>query len=258
MELVSRTATLRSQFQVQFQQWGLLWRFWLRIWLQIGHSRARRNVLRAPGLMATGVSELRYDPLELSQDGLSLSERHRYIEFVETSFQRRPRELYTFRTGDLFTDARKNPLVGIEELLEEFFTRTEANELEFLAGFAGEANQSFCQLRDAHRLPHVEHENVAVPADSEGLQYQAHRLRNGHEKAGDFGVSDGDGPVLANLLLKDRNHAAVRSEDIAEPHRDTAHSLQRPSGENQFSHPLGAAHDVGRVHGLVGGNHQEG
>ncbi len=169
MELVSRTATRRSQFQFQFQRWGRLrvrrpgqigrrrhihqhGRFWLHIWLQIGHTRARRNVLRAPGLIATGVSELRYDPLELGQDGLSLSERHRYIEFVETSFQRRPRELYTFRTGDLFTGARKNPLVGIEELLEEFFTRTEANELEFLAGFAGEANQSFCEIRDSHRF----------------------------------------------------------------------------------------------------------
>jgi hypothetical protein len=96
---------------------------------------------------------LRYDLPELGQDGGSLSERHGDIEFVKTTLQRRPGEPYTFRTGYLCTGAWQNPLVGIEELFEEFFARAEANELEFLAGFAGEANQSFRQFRDPNRFP---------------------------------------------------------------------------------------------------------
>jgi hypothetical protein len=145
------------------------WRFWLHILLHTGRTRARKDILRIPCPIATGVSELRYDPPELGQDGLSLSERHRNVEFVEAAFQRWPDQLCTLRTGYLFTGARENPLVGIEEFLEELFTRTEANELEFLAGFAGEANQSLGQVHNPYRLPHVEHENVAVPADGEGL-----------------------------------------------------------------------------------------
>jgi hypothetical protein len=50
--------------------------------------------------------------------------------------QRRPGELYTFRAGYLFTGAR---FIGIKEFFEEFFAGTEADELEFRAGFSGEA-----------------------------------------------------------------------------------------------------------------------
>src|ERR1700687_6263049 len=78
--------------------------------------------------------------------------------------QRRPGKLYTFRAGDLFTGARKDAIVGIEEFFEEFFARTEADELKFRAGFAGEANQSLRQVRDPNRLSHVKHEDVAVTA----------------------------------------------------------------------------------------------
>src|ERR1019366_4696382 len=75
---------------------------------------------------------------------------------------------------------------------------------------------------------------------------------------GHFRVSDGDGLVLTDLFLEERNHAAVRSEDIAEPDGHAAQPVAGPGWENQFSHPLGAAHDVSRVHRLVGRNHHEG
>ena len=71
-------------------------------------------------------------------------------------------------------------------------------------------------------------------------------------------MRDGDGLVLTNLFLEKRKHAAVRSEDIAEADRHAAHPFSRPGGENQFSHPLGAAHNVRRVHGFVGRNHYKG
>src|SRR5208283_4457450 len=118
--------------------------------------------------------------------------------------------------GDLLAGAGKNPLLRIEEFLEELFAGTEANELEFMARLAGETNQSFRQFHDSHRLSHVEYQDVSFAPDGEGLQHQAHRLRNGHEKAGDLRVGDGDGPVEADLFLKERNHAAVGAENVAE------------------------------------------
>jgi hypothetical protein len=78
--------------------------------------------------------------------------------------QRWPGELYTFRAGYCFTGARQDPFIGIKEFLEEFFAGTEADELEFRAGFSGEANQSLRQVRDPNRLSHVKHEDVAVTA----------------------------------------------------------------------------------------------
>ena len=108
--------------------------------------------------------------------------------------QRRPGELYTFRAGCLFTGS-PGPVHRVKDFFEEFFAGTEADELEFRAGFSGEANQSLRQVRDPNRLSHVKHEDVAVPADRKGLQHQADRFGNGHEKAGNLGVSDGDGLI---------------------------------------------------------------
>src|SRR6202795_3519382 len=106
-------------------------------------------------MTTAGVGELRHDLLESGQDGVSLAKRHSDIELVETTLQRRPGEPHTLRTGYLGAGAGQYPLVRIEELLEEFFARTEANELKFLAGFSGEASQSFRQVRDPNRFPHV-------------------------------------------------------------------------------------------------------
>src|ERR1700682_4338774 len=128
---------------------------------------------RRPRLIATGVGELRHDLLELGEDRGSLAEGHGDIELIKTVLQRRPGKLYTLRASYLFPGARQDSLVRIKEFFEEFFARTEANELEFRAGFSGEANQSFRQVRDPNRFSHVEHEDVAVPADGEGLQHQA-------------------------------------------------------------------------------------
>src|SRR4030081_2742999 len=116
-------------------------------------------------MTTTCVGELRHDLLESGHDRVSLAKRHGDIELVKTTLQRRPGEPHTFRAGYLGAGAGQYPLVRIEELFEEFFARTEANELEFLAGFAGEASQSFRQVRDPNRLPHVEHQDVAAPAD---------------------------------------------------------------------------------------------
>src|SRR5260370_16525159 len=93
--------------------------------------------------MDIGVGELRYDAFELSQDGGSLAERHSDIEFVQAALQRRPGEPYALCTGDLGAGAGQNPLVRIEELLEEFFASTQPHQLKFLAGFADAPTHRF-------------------------------------------------------------------------------------------------------------------
>src|SRR5258707_12156243 len=137
-------------------------------------------------MITTRVGELRHDLLESGQDGASLAKRHGDIELVKTTLQRRPGELYTLRTGYLGAGAGHYPLVRIEAFLEQFFARTEANELKFLAGFAGEASQIFREVRDPNRLPHVEHQEVAVSADRQGFQPPATDSGTCSEKAGEI------------------------------------------------------------------------
>src|SRR5271156_2371393 len=101
-------------------------------------ARAYWNLLRVPGRI-TVVGKLRYDLLDLGQDRSPLAERHGDIEFVQAALQRRPGEFHTFRTGDLCAGTGKDPFVGVEEFLEQFFARTEADKLELLCRLAGEA-----------------------------------------------------------------------------------------------------------------------
>ena len=96
---------------------------------------------------------MRHDLLELGKNRGSIAERHGDVELVEAALQRRPRELDTFGAGDLGTSARENSFVGVKEFLEKLFSRTEADELEFLTGFTGEVGQGSCQVRDPNRFP---------------------------------------------------------------------------------------------------------
>ena len=75
----------------------------------------------------------------------------------------------------------------------------------------------------------------------------------------------GDRSACAYLLLEDRNHTAVGAEDVAESCGDElgyALHLAFSDGLVQalaidFADSLAAAHDIGRVNGLVGGYHHE-
>src|SRR5580698_1092229 len=215
-------------------------------------------MFQVSGMLGTLVGELRNDLLKLSENWRSFPHRHGDVELVQTTLQRGPSEPDTFRTSYLGAGARQDTLVGIEELLEEFFSRTQADELEFLRRFARQTDQSFCQFGDPNRLSHIKHQDIAVPAYRERLQDQADRLGNSHEEAGYLRMGNREGLVLANLFLKERNYAAIRSQNISETDRDATQLLSGPSRQDQFSYPFGAAHDICRVDRLVRRNHHEG
>ena len=78
-------------------------------------------------------------------------------------------------------------------------------------------------------------------------------------------MGDCDWAAFFDLLLENRDYAAVGAENIAETcgHK-LGHALDTPLLDGliealavDFADSFAAAHHVGRVHGLVGGNHHK-
>ncbi len=110
-----------------------------------------------------------------------------------------------------------------------------------------------CQIGDQHGLTHVEDIDLAALAHLPGLQHELRRLRDRHEIALDLRVRDGDRAAARNLLAKARHHAPGRAQHVAEADDDqlgAVGGLQRLASE--LGQPLRRAHDVGRIHRLVG------
>ena len=98
-----------------------------------------------------------------------------------------------------------------------------------------------------------------------GLKHQFAGLGDEHEIAHDIGMGDGDGAAGLDLLFKDGNDAAVAAQDVAETGGDElglAFHLAVFLGlvealDIDFADTFAAAHHIGGIHGLVGGNHHE-
>ena len=107
------------------------------------------------------------------------------------------------------------------------------------------------EIDDAHRLAHVEHEDLAAASLQPRLQQQLRRFRQRHEVARDLRMRDGDRAAARDLLAKARDHAARAAEHVAEAHE---HEL-RPRALQALAHhlreALGRAHHVGRIDRLV-------
>ena len=152
---------------------------------------------------------------------------------------------------------------------------------------AGEADHVAGQGVDLHRRPHVEDEDLSPVGVSAGQHHEAHGLGDGHEVADDIRVGDRDGAALLDLLPEDGDHRAVGAEDVAEADgdelglhaaedlaaavavgvlfpdvgeelRDLGGAALLDLGVEGLDHHLtdafAGAHDVGGVHGLVGGD----
>jgi len=164
---------------------------------------------------------------------------------------------------------------GIDDL--DVHIRLEAGEADHVAG----------QGVDLHRRPHVEDEDLAPVGVGPGQHHKAHRLGDGHEVADDIRMGDRDGAAFLNLPLEDGDHGAVGTKDVSEAdgHElgfhiaedlaaavavgvlfpDVGEELRDLGGaalldlgveglDDHLTEALGSAHDVGGVHGLVGGD----
>ena len=72
-------------------------------------------------------------------------------------------------------------------------------------------------------------------------------------------MSDGDGAAFGNLATENRNHRTVGAEDVAEAGGDKLCCilLEIKRLHVNLGDALGGTHHVGRVDGLVGGDHHE-
>ena len=181
-------------------------------------------------------------------------------------------------------------LFGHKLLFIELLARAEAGVFDLDVHVrleAGEADQVARQGVDLHRGAHVEDEDLAPVGIGAGKHHEADGLGDGHEVADDIRMGDGDGAALGDLLLEEWDHRAVGAQDVSEADGDKL-GLRIPKGladsfasvglvpkvseelgqlvrvsgldlgveglDNHLAEALRGAHDVGGVHGLVGGD----
>ena len=167
-------------------------------------------------------------------------------------------------------------LLGIvEDFLEEFLALAEPRELYLDIGRMAEGYHTLGEIHYLDGLAHIEDEYLSTVADGACLEDELAGFGDEHEVAYDIGVGDGDGAASLDLLTEERDNGAVGAQYIAEAGGDELGDGWRAIdlGERSvgaalcdgfveglavnLADALGAAHDVGGVDGLVGGNHDE-
>ena len=178
-------------------------------------------------------------------------------------------------------------LLGHQLLLIQLLPGAQAGILDFdvhVGLVAGQPDQVASQVGDLHRASHVQHEDLPAVGIGPGQHHQADGLRDGHEVADDVGMGHGHRPAVFDLLFEDRDHGAVGAQHVAEAHGHELRSDVLPQravavlvgvldprvGEHlgdltglarldlfvealydHLAQPLGRAHDVGGIDGLV-------
>ena len=171
-----------------------------------------------------------------------------------------------FSDADAFVEGRQGVLFGGEHFFVEFFAGPEAGIFDldvFVGREAGQGDHPAGELVDLHGFAHIEDEDLVAGAHRSGLHHEAAGLGDGHKEAVDLGVCHSDGTALGDLLTEARDHGAVAAEDVAEA---GGHKLglsflfaifdgEAEALDVDLGQAFGAAHNVGGVHGLVGGDH---
>ena len=151
-----------------------------------------------------------------------------------------------------------------KKFLVQFLAVAQTREDDLNVRAAGELDHPLRQVHDLDRLAHVEDIDLAALAHAGGLQHQLAGLGDGHEVADDLRVGDGHRAAGLDLPAEQRNHGAVGAQDVAEARGNELGRRQAflldLAGERlhiDLADTLRAAHHVGGVHGLVGGDHHE-
>ena len=167
--------------------------------------------------------------------------------------------------ADLFVERRLRRLRLAQDLLVELLPVPQAGVLDLNALRPAQLDHATRQIGDAHRLAHVEDEDLAALALRAGLKDQLAGLGNQHEVPYDVGVRHSHRAAGLDLALENRDHGAVRAEDVAEAGGDElglplhhAVTLRLVEALNiDLAYSFAASHHVRRVHSLVGGHHHE-
>src|SRR5690348_18432656 len=94
-------------------------------------------------------------------------------------------------------------------------------------------------------------------ADVERLKHERNSFVNGHEKATGVRMGEGEFAGSADLLLKNRNDAAVGAKYISEANCQATYATGA-HGEDQFADALGGSHDAGGSNRFVCRDENEG
>ncbi len=123
----------------------------------------------------------------------------------------------------------------------------------------GEADHLACELDNANRLAHLEHEDLALLRHRAGLQHEAHGLGDRHEVARHLGVGHGDRTAFDDLAEEGRDDAAATAQHVAESHgRERQRVLFADRQHGELRGALARAHDATGVGRFVGGDVDEG
>ena len=165
---------------------------------------------------------------------------------------------------DLLDRRRHGALARGDELLAQLLAASQADELDvnvLVGDEPGEPDQLLREVQDPHLPSHFENGDAARRfGERGGRQHQLHRLGNGHEVALDFGMGDGEGPARRELLVEEREDAAVGAQHVAEAHDAEVGAGVPERGQLQddaLRHPFGGAENAGRVDRLVGRDQDE-
>ena len=122
------------------------------------------------------------------------------------------RESIADKDSNLVVLRRHRVLKQSAEFLREFFARSHARKFDFDIFFGPEPrqeNQVPGEIDNLHGLAHVENANLSALTDGQSLQHKLAGLGNSHKEAAHFGMRDSDGASGRDLLLENRNDAAV-------------------------------------------------
>lgn len=109
------------------------------------------------------------------------------VQFLQLSGKHLIVHLYGLRDEDMLIFRRSQALLVHETLLMELLAwpETGVRDGDIHVGLvASEANEPPCRVIYAHRIAHVQHEDLPAPCVADALEQQAHGFGDGHELAG--------------------------------------------------------------------------
>ena len=148
-----------------------------------------------------------------------------------------------------------------QKLFIKFLARPQPREFDldiFSHTETGELDQILRQRQNLHRLSHIQHEDLTALSVSPRLQNQRNSLRDRHKITYDIRMRYRNRAAGCNLPAKQRNHAAVAAEHVPETHRHKFRIIMLvKSLDDHLTDPLAGPHDIGRIHRLIRGDHDE-
>src|SRR5262245_36474516 len=164
------------------------------------------------------------------------------------------------RDAQLGMRGGQRALVVRQHLLIQFLAAAQPREHDANVAFreAGQSNHLARQIDDAHRLSHVEHENLPSGSHGSGLQHELGRFGDRHEVTRDLGMRNRHRATLRDLLAELRDYTSRAAQHVAEAHDHEARAVRllQPQAY-ELRQALAGPHYIHRVHRLVGGNQDE-